>query len=112
MLYPASAFLQHPEHHTRAWPLQGLLLRAIALMLPESLEAPAQVSEVCCVKNQVLLLLVCHDMNRLLARTGRGISRWSAALGLWVSSSCDHWAALSPPVLLRSTFSTLHPCLG
>lgn len=61
-------------------------------------------SQVYCVKNYVHLLLVCHDVNRLLPRTGWGINGWSAALGLWVSSSCDRWAALSPPVLLRSTF--------
>lgn len=34
-----SAFVQCPEHHTKAWPVQGLLLRLVALVLQGSLKA-------------------------------------------------------------------------
>ena len=39
----------------KAWPLQGLLLGAVALVLQGSLEASAQVSEVYCQKSCPLI---------------------------------------------------------
>lgn len=73
-----------------------LLLGPVALVLQRSLEAPAQVSGVYCVKNHVHLF-VCHYMNKLLARTGWGVGRPSAVVGLWdsISCACGRLAAFS-----------------
>lgn len=94
----------------------GLLLTQGILGLQQSLEAPTQVSQVYCAKNNVYLLLVYHYMNKLLARMGSspGLgSLWSAAeLRHFVSCICGHMVAFFFSLLrpFRTTFlHVAHP---
>lgn len=103
-----------PERHTKGWSLQVLWVGAVALVFQGSLEVPALVSEVYCVKNHVHLLLLCHYTNKLLARMGWGIGRRSVVVGLGdsISCACGCWAAFSLWCYLGTLFSTLHANLG
>lgn len=77
-------------------------------------KAPAQVSEVYRVKNHVHLWLKCHCTNKLLAKLGWSIGRWSAVVGLWDSifCACGLRAVFSLWCCLGAVLSMLHTCSG
>lgn len=102
--------MQCPEHHTKVGLWKVYYSEQLYLCSRAGLEAPAQVSEVYCVKNHIHSLLVCHYMNKLMARTGWGIGRRSAVVSGTPPPVPVSLGSFFPLMLLSSAFlHVAHP---